>query len=304
MNSAMRRPAIVALFATLLRPLPASAQDAAAPSFRTASEIVVLPATVVDRDGAYISGLPLERFTVRDNGRPQEVSFFSNADTPVSVAMVIDNSGSMRGKLGHFIAAVHAFARASNPEDDLLAIEFNDRVRDAMDGRTIRASDAAALDAALRTLAPSGRTALYDAILAGLERLEHAAHARKALIVLSDGGDNASRSTTLDHVLLRAAESNTTIYTIGLFEQGAPDTNPGVLNRLAKATGGERFLPSSPAVLLKACERIARAIRSGYLLGYTPPARDGLFHRIQIRVDDADGRKLEVRTRPGYMAPR
>jgi Ca-activated chloride channel family protein len=299
----MRLRAVLALFVALGAPAPAAAQPTGLPSFRSSSELVVLPVTVTDRRGAFISGLPLERFTVRDNGLPQAVSFFSNADAPVSVALVIDSSGSMRGKLGHVIAAAHAFARASNPEDDLLAIEFNDRVRDALDGRKIRASDAAELDAALRTMAPSGQTALYDAVLTGLERLETAAHSRKALILLSDGGDNASHSATLDQVLRRAAASNITIYAIGLFDRGAPDTNPGVLNRLAKATGGERFLPASPGVLLKACERIARAIRSGYLLGYSPPARDGLFHRVEIRVHDLDGRKLDVHTRLGYTAP-
>lgn len=298
----MRHTSTLALLAVFALPDTTGSQEIARPSFRAASELVVLPVTVTDRQGGFVSGLPRERFIIHDNGRPQRLAFFSNEDTPVSIALVVDDSGSMRGKLGQVIAAAHVFVRSSNPQDELFAIEFNDSVRDALDGRRILASQAAELEAALRTLVPAGQTALYDAIASGLGRLERSAHSRKVLVLLSDGGDNASRSATLDEILFRATQSNVTIYTIGLFDVGAPDTNPGVLNRLAKATGGERFLPKSPGRLLKACEQIARAIRSGYMLGYAPPARDGAFHRIRIQIDGPDVRTLDVRARPGYYA--
>jgi Ca-activated chloride channel family protein len=298
----MRIMVIVALlFATV--PVVRS-QEPAQPNFRSASEMVVLPVTILDRAGAFVQGLPRERFIVHDNGRPQELLLFSNEDLPVSIALVIDDSGSMRGRLGHVIAAAHVFARSSNPEDQLFTVEFNETVRDALGGRSILAGDSAELDAALRTLVPSGQTALYDALASGLAKLETSDHPRKVLIVLSDGGDNASRSATLNQIMERARLSSVTIYTLGLFDPGAPDTNPGVLDRLAKATGGERFLPKSPGALIQACRRIARAIRSGYLVGYAPPVRDGAYHRVEIRIDGPDGRSFQVRTRPGYVATR
>jgi VWFA-related protein len=147
---------------------------------------------------------------------------------------------------------------------------------------------------------PDGRTALYDALLAGLDRLSTGSRARKALVVVSDGGDNASTATR-DQVLARARTSNAAIYTIGLFDDGDEDSNPRVLKSLATETGGERFLPKSPDELLKACERIAREIRSGYTIGYEPPDRDGSFHRVRVALQPA-ARNITIRTRPGYFA--
>lgn len=267
------------------------------------SELVVLPVAVTDRKGGFVSGLSPDRFAVYDNGRRQAVALFSNEDTPVSTAVVIDDSGSMREKIGQVVAATLAFARWSNPDDELFVIEFNDHVRDAMGNRPLSASDHEALGAALATLKPTGQTALYDALVAGLDRLDRASRARKVLVLISDGGDNASRAA-LDDVLARARRSNVTIYTIGLFDLGAPDTNPKVLKRLAETTGGERYLPKSPGPLLQACNRIVREIRSGYTLGYVPPDRDGGFHRVRVVVEGPGSQRLEVRTRPGYFAAR
>jgi Ca-activated chloride channel family protein len=296
------RPIVV--LALLLSSLASESrsQQTAQPSFRTGSELVVLPVSVKDRKGAFVSDLPRERFVVHDNGRPQELALFNNEDTPVSIALVVDDSGSMRGKLGQVIASAHVFATSSNPEDELFAFEFNDRVRDALGGRRILVSDSAELTAGLETLVPTGQTALYDALATGLAKLETATHSRKVLVLVSDGGDNASRDSTIEQVLLQALQSNVTVYTIGLFEPGAPDTNPAVLQKLAVTTGGERHLPKSPGALIQACRHIARAIRSGYMLGYQPPARDGAYHRVQIRIAGPGGGQYHVRTRAGYYA--
>src|SRR5262245_12992103 len=146
------------LVAFVVRPvLTAEGQDVAGPSFRSASEQVMLPVAVTDRQGGFVPGLARERFVVFDNGRSQDITLFSNADIPVSVALVLDNSGSMKGKLGDVIIATLAFARWSNPEDELIAVEFNDRVRDALDGRSLAASEQSELETALRTLAPAGQ---------------------------------------------------------------------------------------------------------------------------------------------------
>jgi Ca-activated chloride channel family protein len=272
------------------------------PSFRSAStELVVLPVTVTDRRGGFVSDLPRDHFAVFDNGRRQDVALFTNEDTPVSVGLVLDNSGSMRGKLGEVVAAALAFAGASNPDDELFTLEFSDDVKDALPGHRLFANDITGLRLALTALVPAGRTALYDALIAGLDRLSEGTRARRVLVLISDGGDNAS-AATLREVLARARASNVTIYTIGVFERDDPDANAHVLKSIAETTGGERFLPESPGPLLSDCQRIAREIRSGYTIGYVPPDRDGTFHHVRVQVDATDGRKLNVRTRPGYFA--
>jgi VWFA-related protein len=154
----------------------------------------------------------------------------------------------------------------------------------------------------MSSIVAEGRTALYDALISGLDHLEKGTRPRKAMIVISDGGDNASRAS-LGDVLTRARKSNATIYTIGMFDEDDGDRNPGVLKALAHETGGARFLPQSPGVLLQVCEQIAREIRSGYTLGYVPPDRDGSFHRVRVDIAPQAGH-LEVRTRPGYFAGR
>jgi Ca-activated chloride channel family protein len=270
----------------------------------TSAELVVLPVTVSDKHGNLVADLPRERFIVYDNGRSQSVELFSNEDAPVTVGLVIDSSGSMGPKLPEVIIAAMTFARRSNPQDELFTVAFSDTVRDPGTDRSVAAADAAALESDLRSFRPQGRTALYDGLIAALDRIELGTRARKALILISDGGDNASRST-LDDVLGRARRSNVSIFTIGLFDNDDPDRNPGVLKSLAQSTGAERFLPNpeSPAALVRACEQIARELRSGYTIGYVPPDRDGVYHRVRVDVTPADGRgKLQARTRPGYFA--
>jgi len=293
--------AAVALFSVAVAVRGARPAAQQPPSFRTDStELVVLPVTVVDRRGQPVSDLSRDRFAVYDNGRRQEMSLFSNEDTPVTVGLIIDGSGSMRHKLGEVIAATLAFARASNPADEVFTFIFNDHVRNPLDDRPVFANDVDMLAGALGALRPDGQTSLYDGLAAGLDRMREGTRPRKVLGLISDGGDNAS-STTLKQVLARARLSNVTIYTIGIFDRDDPDANPRVLKELADTTGGERFLPQSPGPLINACAHIAREIRSGYTIGYAPPDRDGTFHRVRVDVDGGQ-HTLIVRTRPGYFA--
>lgn len=281
--------------------LSASSPRLQEPSFRSgSSELVVLPTIVTDKQGRYVSDLTQDQFVVYDNGRKVPIDLFTTEDTPVTVGLIIDGSSSMRSKLGEVLAGSLAFVRLSNPNDELFAIRFNDDVREVVNKRFLLASDVGTLEKALTSVVPEGRTALYDALIAGLEHLDEGTRPRKVMIVISDGGDNASRAT-LDRVLSRARASNASIYTIGIYDDADPDKNPGALKSLAHATGGERFLPRSPGALMQVCERIAREIRSGYTLGYAPPDRDGVFHRLRVQVS-APGRSLVVRTRPGYFA--
>lgn len=274
------------------------------PSFRsTSSDLVVLPVTVTDREGLFVSDLPIDRFSVYDNGRRIPIQLFSNEDTPVTVGLIIDDSGSMRRKMPQVVHAVLSFARLSNPDDELFALRFNDDVRDAVpDHPFLLARDHNALRTAMLSLVPVGRTALYDAVLEGLDRLEQRKLPRKVLVIISDGGDNASRAR-LDVVLDRARRSSAALYTIGLFDETDVDIDPGVLKTLARATGGERYLPESANELNQACERIARIIRSGYTIGYEPPLRDGAFHKVEVKIEGSAPKRLAVKTRPGYIAP-
>jgi VWFA-related protein len=265
------------------------------------SELVVLPVVVVDHRGDVVADLPRDAFSVYDNGRRQPIALFSNQDRPVTVGLIVDDSGSMGPKGGEVLAAAATLARDSNPDDQIFAVAFNDSARRLLPGRPIVAGDPSALREALAQLAPDGRTALYDAVLLGLDSLEQGTNARKALVVISDGADNASRAG-LEEVLARARRSDVPIYTVGLFDAQDYDTNPGVLKKLARETGGERYLPDSPGRLLQDCRHIARAIRSSYVIGYEPPRRDGRYHRVRVEVRGAAGRRLDARTRLGYVA--
>ena len=264
----------------------------------------MLPVIVTDKPDQYVGDLKQDQFTVYDNGRKVAVEFFSTEDTPVTVGLVIDASSSVRKKVGDIIAASAAFARFSNPDDELFAVYFNDNVQDALPERgMLLASDAAGLHQALQALVPEGRTSLYDGLIHALDRLASGTRTRKALVLISDGGDNAS-TATLDQVLAKARASDAAIYTIGVYDDYDLDKNPGVLQSIAKSTGGERFLPRSAGPLMAACQHIAREIRSGYTIGYTPPDRDGAFHRIRVEVAHDGKRKLTAKTRPGYFASR
>jgi Ca-activated chloride channel homolog len=274
------------------------------PTFHSASsDLVVMAATVTDKTGGFVADVSRDRFTVYDEGKPQPIVLFSEEDIPVSVGLIIDDSSSMAPKLGEVVAATMAFARSSNPNDELFALAFNDSVHEAVSGRRfLLASDVTAIEHAVASLVPEGRTSLYDALMAGLDRLDEGSRARKVLIVLSDGGDNASRAT-IDQVVDRARKSDAEIYTLGLFDSDDPDRNPKVLGRLAEVTGGERYLPHAASPLLMACERIAREIRSGYTIAFAPPSRDGSYHHVRVNIERSAGARMEVRTRPGYFAP-
>jgi len=286
-------------------PAPPALQSSQEPSFRsTSSELVVLPVVVTDHPDQYVADLRQEQFTVYDNGRRVGIDFFSSEDTPVTIGLVIDASGSMRRKAGEVTAAAAAFSRSSNPDDELFAVYFNDDVRDALPERgMLLAGDSTGLHQALSMLVPEGRTSLYDGLMHALDRLHTGTRPRKVLVLISDGGDNAS-AATLQQVLDRARSSSAAIYTIGVYDDMDADRNPGVLKSLANTTGGERFLPHSSGPLLAACQHIAREIRSGYTLGYTPPERDGGFHRVRVEVASDGKRRLTARTRPGYFASR
>ena len=264
--------------------------------------LVVLHASVLNRRGLPIAGLHKEDFQIFDQGVQQQLTHFSNEDIPVTVGLVIDNSGSMRSKRSDVIAAALAFARSSNPRDQMFVVNFNEKVSFALPPGVPFTDDVSQLQAALARVNANGQTALYDAVDAALAHLSKGERDKKVLIIISDGGDNASKQS-LEAVIAEAKRSEAVIYTVGLFDAADEDRNPGVLKRFAEATGGETFLPDEVKDIVPVCVRIARDIRSQYTLAYVPsnPSDDGAYRTVQVRTGAPGLGRLVVRTRSGYF---
>jgi Ca-activated chloride channel homolog len=266
--------------------------------------LVVLHATVRNHRGSLISGLTKDEFQVYENGARQQIKYFNHEDIPVTAGLVIDNSGSMGPKVPEVVAAALAFARFSNPQDQMFVVNFNEHVRFALPDDTPFTDQPGQLKVALSRIKADGETALYDAIAAALEHLKSGKRDKKVLIVISDGGDDASKEG-LKQVLSMARQSDAIIYTLGLFDQNDPDKNPHVLKLLARETGGEAFLPESLSQVVPICEQIARDIRNQYTIAYIPTNRklDGTYRVIQVKAEAPHLGQLFVRTRTGYTAP-
>ena len=262
--------------------------------------LVVLPATVTDRQGGFVSNLGERDFEVYENGVPQPIRLFRNEDIPVTVGLVVDRSTSMLPKLAEVSAAARTFVRSSNQDDEMFVVNFNEHVSLGLPSTIRFTNNTVLLENAITAKPTGGQTALYDAIAKALEELQAGSRDKKVLIVVSDGGDNAS-ARSLSQVMKLAEQSSAVIYTIGLFDLEDPDRNPGVLKHLARATGGEAFLPDQLSEVAPICERIARDIRHQYTIGYAPvnPTPDGAYRAIRVTAR-VKGHDLSVRTRTGY----
>ena len=276
---------------------------AAVPTFRSESELVVVHVTV--RDGAApVDDLPREAFRLFDNSRPQTVSVFAHQDDPITIGLIIDVSGSMEALRARLSYAAAKFADTGRPDDELFAIVVGDRPHAVLPPDAPFTSDPHTLRTAIaRAQHPGGLTALYDAIAAGLEYLERGSHARRALVVLSDGLDNAS-GITFEQVMMHTQASNAAVHAVGLVDPISLSRDPGHLRRLARATGGEAHFPTTNAAAIEALEAIGREIRSAYALGFVPTGstHDGALHRLDVKVQSPGGRRLHVRAREGYLA--
>jgi VWFA-related protein len=289
-----------------------SSQAAAAPQaspgeeyrIRVNTNLVVLHATVQDHKGALVSGLEKDSFHVFEDGALQQIKYFSHEDIPVTVGLVIDNSGSMGKKRAEVIAAALAFARSSNPQDQMFVVNFNEHVRFGLPENKPFTDQVPQLEVALSTIITSGQTALYDAVAAALEHLKKGDRDKKVLIVISDGGDNASRHS-LAQIMATTQHADVIIYTIGLFDEEDDDRNPRVLRQLAEATGGDVFLPKALNDVVPICEQIARDIRNQFTIAYVPAntKQDGTYRSIQVTASVPGRGRLLVRTRAGYRAP-
>jgi Ca-activated chloride channel homolog len=266
--------------------------------------LVVLHATVLDRNGRFVSGLRKADFHVHEDGAPQVIRVFDHEDVPVAVGLAVDSSGSMSRKRKDVTTAALAFVRSSNPQDEMFVVNFNEQVSFGLPDTQLFSASARELEAALNGVPANGRTALYDAIEAGLNHLKKATLDKRVLIAISDGGDNASHYK-LGQVLEDAGRSDAIVYTVGLFDEAEEDRNLGVLKKIARATGGEAFLPQETSRIVPICEQIAADIRNQYTIGYIPfnQKLDNAQRTIKVTATGRHGEKLLVRTRAGYVAP-
>ena len=277
------------------------------PTFRSNSELVVMHVSVRDRGGRYISGLQQDAFTVIDDGKPQTLEMFSAEEVPATVGFLIDNSNSMRPNRERVVASATAFVQSSNPKDEIFVLTFNDIIRRAWGPSTVGDMNTDAFSKTmLEQIVAHGMTAIYDGLIAGLDWLSRARHTRQVLIVVSDGGDNASKAK-LEDVVQRVHESDATVYSIALIDRLMPrEANPKLLRRLARSTGGEFYAPRDVDDVPQAFEKIARDIRSAYTLAYIPTsggaiAADRRRRTVRVYVRAPNGKVLDVRARDGYF---
>jgi len=268
--------------------------------FRAETRLVVLNATVRNDRGEVVPGLDRGAFTVFENGRPQPITLFRSDDVPASIGLVIDNSRSMRTKRAKVEAAALAFAGASNPQDELFVLNFADRPRIDVP----MTADRQALENGIARVDSIGGTAMRDAIALGESYLvERASRDRRALLVVTDGKDNAS-DNSVEAVTARAQQRGVAIYAIGLLESADRSARRD-LERIAEATGGASYFPVVIDQVGSVALEAARQIRSQYTIGYTPlnQALDGTYRRIKVTVKGPlAGGPYKVVTRSGYRA--
>ncbi|HKQ74957.1 MAG TPA: VWA domain-containing protein [Blastocatellia bacterium] len=269
------------------------------------TELVSLPVTVTDAYNRLVTGLDKHHFEIFEDKVKQDISFFSDDDAPVSLGIIFDVSGSMKGKLDRARDALKAFILTSHNDDDFFLVGFNQRAN-----LVAEFTDGDSLANKLTLVDPKGQTALYDAAYLGIEKVKQGRHNRHAMLLISDGQDNSSRYTYGElRKLLK--EAGVQIYCIGIVEMGggAGGTldmqGQAILEEIAQVTGGKAFFPRSAAELEDATTRIALELRHQYSIGYNPTnvKRDGQWHKIKVSVRGPKGlSNLKVQHKEGYYA--
>jgi VWFA-related protein len=285
----------------LLLSLLARAAGAQAPVYRAETKLVVLQATVRNARGELVTSLGQDAFTVYENGRKQPIEVFRREDIPVSLGILIDNSGSMKKLRGSVEAAALSCVRASNPKDEVFVLNFADKIRVDVPFT----SDLQVLEAGIGRVDSIGGTAMHDAVQAAAGYLrEHAQQDRKALLLITDGFDNAS-ATTLDQIKTLVEQGDMVIYAIGLLGEEAASKARRAhdeLDELTSLSGGVAYYPANVESLEDVAIGIARQIRSQYTLAYVPSeaSLDGSYRKLRVVAKGAES--LAVRTRAGYRA--
>jgi Ca-activated chloride channel homolog len=298
------------------QPLPASPPAPPTPGTQNQThkiqatvDLVVLHTTVLNEKGEFVPDLKIDNFRVFEDKIEQKVSVFTKEDIPVTMGLVIDNSGSMKEKRPQVNEAALSFIRTSNKQDEVFVVNFNDEYYLDLDEDFT--SDPQELHEALEKIDTRGSTALYDAIIGSLDHLKKGHKDKRVLLVITDGDDDASRKS-FDYTVKAAVESNAVIYAVGVFSDDDRKNNKKMIRKskkdlstLAESTGGLAFFPDKLSDVDPVCTQIAKDIRNQYTLGYYPTntARDGTFRSVKVDLIPPKGEgKLSVRTRTGYYA--
>ena len=284
-------------------------QEGAVPTFHAHADLVLVPVTVTDNLNRFVLGLLKGDFELFEDGLKQNVTLFSDEDAPLSIGVLFDKSGSMAYKLGSSRDATYQLLNALNKADEAFLVEFDDHAKISM-GFTTRMEE---LRGALKNAQAGGQTAMLDAIDIGLVEMKKATNSRKAIVVVSDGGDNRSHYTAAQIESL-VREADVQIYAMGVFEPLftsalTPEeiSGPRLLSEIATQTGGRAFAARDPADMPSVATRIAVELRNQYVLGYYPKnkARDGKYRNVEVKVPQpvGIGSPLKVHWRLGYYAP-
>jgi VWFA-related protein len=290
-------------------PPPPGAQIDQGHSIKASVDLVVLHVTVTNNRGEFVPDLAQSGFRVFEDKIEQKISVFSREDIPVTMGLVVDNSGSMREKRSQVTAAALALINTSNPQDEAFVVNFNDEYY--LDTEGDFTSNPKELNDALSRIDSRGSTALYDAVIGSLTHIKKGHKDKRVLLVITDGDDDASTKSLAD-AMKAAEESNATIYTVGVFSDDDREHQKAMVRRskkelaeLSDVTGGVAYFPESLDEVGPVCEQIARDIRNQYTLGYYPsnPVKDGTFRTVRVDVMPPKGEsKLTIRTRTGYYA--
>jgi Ca-activated chloride channel family protein len=274
---------------------------------RVDSALAIIPVHVTTEDGTSVTNLGREKFQIFEDGVEQKITHFSKDDAPVSIGLVFDTSGSMNTKMRKSSEAAAKFFKTANTDDEFFLVEFNDRPKLTVPFTP----DSDEIYRRILHTRPFGRTSLLDAIHLAIVQMKNAHNLRKAIVILSDGGDNRSRFTA--HEIKNAMiESDVQLYAMGIFDLEdlrkhpiEEQNGPVLLSELAEQTGGEMYTVTQLDELESVSERISRELRNQYLLGYSPSddARDGRFRRVKVKVDAPGMPNLRTYFRHGYYAP-
>jgi|KBSMisStaDraftv2_1062788.scaffolds.fasta_scaffold33535_1 Ca-activated chloride channel family protein len=275
---------------------------------RVDKTLVLINVTVTDPLNRFVTGLEKEHFRLYEEKVEQEITQFSSEDAPISIGLVFDTSGSMGAKLQKSRQAAAEFFKTANPADEFFLVQFNDRPELVVPFTT----DTDKIQSALTFTQSKGRTALLDSVYLAMNEMKRAHNPRKALLIISDGGDNSSRYTETE-IKNRVREADVQMFSIGIFESlggrgRTPEeaAGPGLLNELAEQTGGREYAIENVAELPDIAAKIGIELRNEYILGYTPKnrERDGKYRKVQVKLNQPRGLPpLKAYFRLGYYAP-
>jgi VWFA-related protein len=286
---------------------PEDAQQIGGLNLRVETTLVQIPVAVTDSSNRFVLGLQKQDFHLLEDGVEQDVAHFSGEDAPMSIGLLFDESGSMDYKLRMSQAALAQFLKTMNADDEAFLVEFSDAAKLSV-GFTARTDE---IQNALKRIQPAGLTAMLDAINLGLREMKKAKNSRKAIVIISDGGDNHSKYTAAEIESL-VREADVQVYAMGVFEPSLPGltpeeiSGPRLLSEIAEQTGGRAFAAVLTSDLASVAARIAVELRNQYVLGYYPKnhVRDGKYRKVEVKLSQPRGvSPMKAHWRLGYYAP-